>query len=645
LNTKPETDNSSSGKALSKRFRLKVSGQFARYLGIFAACFSGLAMIFFLRYTGLLERIDHGLYDGSAKLYAAKNLGKADPANTLLNRGTEAPSQVELVFIDQYSLTWVEKNLGLSWPWPRELYGIMAGYMSEARAQAFDILFTEVSSYGPEDDARCAAAMDEAGNVVLAEARERETGMRLSPVPVKNASFGSVRGLVDSDGILRRYRAEIHEFGGRYPSLGLAALQRAGSFREGSLVSSEVYLRFRGSSPSLPARNAAEIISAAIAGTSSGKLTKDYFRDKFIFIGFSAPGLLDRQAVPTDSAMPGVEIHASFAADYLDGNVMKVLPGFVQFLLAALFIVGAACISMYSSKPMILLASTAILTVFPFLLEFLLYRFAWVATMGAGLAGGMTAFSVGIIISYVLEGKTRIFLKKSFSQYLSPHVIDELVKNPSALTLGGEERTITAFFSDIQGFTSLSEGMEPIRLAAFMNKYFSVITDIILEEGGTVDKYVGDAVVAFWNAPLEMPDHAVRAVRAALRCQSALEASELTFASIGAPVPATRIGLHTGKAVVGNMGSSARFNYTAMGDVMNTASRLEHANKAVGTRILVSDSMASACRDQKGLEYFSLHYLGRVSVAGKKMPVEVWEPRAFEVKNPSVDPWNGVLQS
>jgi adenylate cyclase len=592
-------------------------------------------MILFLQYTGLLEKLDHGLYDGSARLYASKT-----PREQIV----DTRATVELVLIDQYSLTWVEKNLGLSWPWPRELYGIMADYMSEAKAQAFDILFTEGSSYGPDDDARCAAAMDRAGNVILAEARERETGIRLSPLPVNTVAFGSVRGLVDSDGILRRYEVEFSEFGTTYPSLGLAALQRAGFYKESSLDDSEIFLRFRGPSPSLPARNAAEIISAAVGQEGSGKLHREYFRGKVLFIGFSAPGLLDRQAVPTDSAMPGVEIHATFAADYLEGSLMRSLPLPFRFLVWSILIIGAACISIFCSKLIILIPSAAFLAFFPFVFEFGLYSMAWVATMGLGFSGGLTAFSVGIVISYILEGRTRLFLKKSFSQYLSPHVIDELVKNPGLLRLGGEERTITAFFSDIQGFTTLSEGMDPVRLATCMNTYFSVITEIILDEGGTVDKYVGDAVVAFWNAPLEMKDHGARAVRAALRCQAALDASGPKFANIGAPIPVTRMGLHTGRAVVGNMGSTARFNYTAMGDVMNTASRLEHANKAVGTRILVSDAIALACNSQNDPKTFSMHYLGMVSVAGKTQPIGVWEPRGLEEKTSSIPPWEGILQ-
>jgi adenylate cyclase len=348
------------------------------------------------------------------------------------------------------------------------------------------------------------------------------------------------------------------------------------------------------------------------------------YAGKYVFIGFSAPGLLDRQAVPTDRAMPGAEIHATFVDNALRGRLLLPLSAAIEALLALIAALGAAWASNYLRKPAALAAGAALLALLPVAVGFAFYWAGYVSSVGSELTAGLSAYAAGIILSYVSEGRNRIFLRRSFSQYLSPSVIDELTKNPELLRLGGEERVISVFFSDIQGFTPLSESMEPERLAAFMNTYLAIVTGEILGEGGTVDKYVGDAVVAFWNAPLDQEDHAARAVRAALRCQRVLAASAGTFAAAGTTVPITRIGIHTGKAIVGNMGSPSRFNYTALGDVVNTASRLENANKATGTRILVSADTAAAAKSSADLEF---RLLGDILVHGKKAPVEVWEPR------------------
>jgi adenylate cyclase len=268
--------------------------------------------------------------------------------------------------------------------------------------------------------------------------------------------------------------------------------------------------------------------------------------------------------------------------------------------------------------------------------------------LGVGLGGGIFTYGAGIVLSYVAEGRKRAFLRRSFSQYLAPEVIDRLIKDPATLRLGGEERELSLFFSDVKGFTPISESMEPARLAEFMNLYLSIVTKAILDEGGTVDKYIGDAVVAFWNAPLRQADHGERAVRAALTCLAAVEAARASFAALGTEPPFSRIGIHTGRAVVGNMGSPSRFNYTALGDAVNTASRLEEANKAVGGSILVSAATVEACAGPLdplanraaagGIEF---RRLGTIIVDGRKSPIEVWEPRLEQGVFSSVLPWEG----
>jgi adenylate cyclase len=240
--------------------------------------------------------------------------------------------------------------------------------------------------------------------------------------------------------------------------------------------------------------------------------------------------------------------------------------------------------------------------------------------MVAPLSGFLLAGVSSVVLSHYMVGRERRFLRRAFEFYLHPEIVKELVRRPEMLKLGGVRREITVFFSDLAGFTSFSEHLDPETLVAVLNRYLSEMSDIIMEEGGTLDKYVGDAIMAFWGAPLEHPDHALRACKAAVLCQKKLDEMRPVFQSMGVAELQARIGINTGPAVVGNMGSEARFNYTAMGDTVNLASRLEGVNKMYGTRILISD--ATFLPAGGGIE---ARELDNLRVKGKKLPVKVYE--------------------
>ncbi|MEN6488761.1 MAG: adenylate/guanylate cyclase domain-containing protein, partial [Smithella sp.] len=214
----------------------------------------------------------------------------------------------------------------------------------------------------------------------------------------------------------------------------------------------------------------------------------------------------------------------------------------------------------------------------------------------------------------------------------NPDFIDQIIAHPEKLTLGGERRELSIFFSDLQGFTSISEALDPESLTALLNDYLSAMTDIIHEENGTVDKYEGDAIIAFWNAPLDVPDHACRAVNAALRCQEKLAELRPQYLARTGKELYMRIGVNTGYAVVGNLGSKDRFDYTMLGDSVNLAARLEGVNKEFGTYTMVS----AETRKQAG-DKFSFRELARVAVVGKKEAVTVFEPLRDDVYNKNKD--------
>jgi adenylate cyclase len=235
------------------------------------------------------------------------------------------------------------------------------------------------------------------------------------------------------------------------------------------------------------------------------------------------------------------------------------------------------------------------------------------------------ALAAANVANYATEGAQKRFIRSAFGQYLSPDVVNRVVDDPDQLRLGGEKRELTMFFSDIQGFTTISEALEPEQLSGFLNKYLTALVKIIQDAGGTIDKFEGDAIIAFWNAPITHDDHPVRAVGAALSCQRALSSLRNEWmapppSGVGVPIY-TRIGLNTGEVSVGNFGSETRFDYTALGDHMNLAARLEGSNKLFGTYLLISEFTYAKIADT-----FPARELGRIGVVGRSEPLTVYEP-------------------
>ncbi|MEX2465482.1 MAG: adenylate/guanylate cyclase domain-containing protein, partial [Gemmatimonadota bacterium] len=223
----------------------------------------------------------------------------------------------------------------------------------------------------------------------------------------------------------------------------------------------------------------------------------------------------------------------------------------------------------------------------------------------------------------IVEGREKRFIKGAFGKYLSPDVVAEIANDPDSLALGGQSRPLTLLFSDLSGFTSLSERLDPEALVALLNEYLDDMTRVVLEERGYLDKYIGDAIMAFWNAPRDVPDHAARALRSAVLMQRALDDLNTRWGASGGERPElrARIGVHTGEAVVGNVGGRDRFDYSAIGDAVNLAARIEPANDTYGTRIMTSRETLDAA----GPEAFRSRELDLVTVKGKDTPVAVYE--------------------
>ena len=469
---------------------------------------------------------------------------------------------------------------------------------------------------------------------------ERGGAFPVPPIGTNVAMLCNVKDVPDDDGMFRRV-TPFRVFDGQpLPSLGLAAwLATVREFERKAELSGDVLtaanpvplddrgralLRFRGPSGTHQAIPAAAIIQSYMRMQTGGTpvVQSSELKDCYVLFGVSAPGLKDLKPTPAGGDYQGVELHATFLDNLLEGDFLRDAPRAVVLALVLLLSVIAAYVVLASRNTVqtglalggFLLAAPAF--------GFGLYDrglwwpmvFTWLATSAAQTGA--------VLWNYATEGRQKRFIKSAFQQYLSGDVIDQMLADPSRLQLGGEKRELTMFFSDLKGFSTISESLDPAELTSLMNDVLSDVCEVIFEEGGTVDKFIGDAVVAFWNAPMSQPDHALRAVRAAVRCQRRLaEKSDLYRARAkGTPI-LMRIGLNTGEVVVGNMGSRQRFNYTMLGDAANLASRLEGANKAFGTAIMVAEStwrqLAGAVPGRE---------IASVRVVGRATPVRVFEP-------------------
>jgi len=348
---------------------------------------------------------------------------------------------------------------------------------------------------------------------------------------------------------------------------------------------------------------------------------RDAFKDKYIFFGFSAPGLYDLKSTPVGGVYPGVEIQATLLDNYLSGDFLQHAPRWLTvFFIFILTVTCSLLITLFSSPLKGLAIGFGTVSI-PVLFSLTAYDKGLWLPLVIPEAAVIATIILALAANFATEGRQKRFIKNAFKQYLNPAVIEQLIQHPERLRLGGERRELSIFFSDLEGFTSISEALNPEDLTALLNEYLTAMTEIVHDEGGTVDKYEGDAIIAFWNTPLFVEGHAVKTVRAALRCQAELDRLRPKFRKRIEKDMYMRIGINTGPAVVGNLGSQTRFDYTMIGDAVNLAARLEGINKQFFTYTTISQST----RDMIG-DRFGIRELGRVIVVGRREPVSIYEP-------------------
>jgi adenylate cyclase len=340
-----------------------------------------------------------------------------------------------------------------------------------------------------------------------------------------------------------------------------------------------------------------------------------------VLVGTSAPGLLDLRSTPVQNIYPGVEVHANIISGILDDRI-KHKPAWTigyEFVLLVIIAVGMALLLPLLS-PLLAAAGTLGLTAVVLAGTFIAWNGNLILPLASPLLLILLLFILHMSYGFFIESRGKRQLAHLFGHYIPPELVDEMSASPDDYSLEGENREMTVLFSDVRGFTSISEGMDPKQLTQLMNALLTPMTRVIHKNRGTIDKYMGDAIMSFWGAPLADSEHARHALYAAMEMMDELKIMQEDFKQRGWPAVNIGIGLNTGDMNVGNMGSEFRMAYTVLGDAVNLGSRLEGLTKRYGVNIIVSETTKNAIPE------FVFRELDLVRVKGKNEPVAIFEP-------------------
>ncbi len=350
------------------------------------------------------------------------------------------------------------------------------------------------------------------------------------------------------------------------------------------------------------------------------RLPKEYFEGKTVLVGTSLPGLFDLRSVPFQPAFPGVEIHANILNTLANQNFVDQLSQTENLIMLISIGILAGVITIFLS-PLWSIVVMIILGIVHTVITSYLFETAslWVAIVNPILTLVVT-FSAVYLYKYITEEQGKKFIRDTFSHFVTASVVEELLANPDKIKLGGEKKVCTVFFSDVAGFTTISEQLSPEALVTLLNEYLTEMTNIVFKYNGMLDKYEGDAIMAVFGAPIAHGNHAYNACAAALEMQEKLVELRLRWSKEGRPLLHARMGINTGAMVVGNMGSETRFDYTVMGDAVNLGARLEPANKQYGTSVMIGPETWKMAN-----ENIIARQLDLLRVKGKTQPVDVYE--------------------
>ncbi len=367
--------------------------------------------------------------------------------------------------------------------------------------------------------------------------------------------------------------------------------------------------------------------SVSASDVLNGLIPEEFFKGKIVLIGITEMGVYDVRPTPVDPLMPGVFLHYTAVSNILNGDFIRSSKTFdILFTFAVLMVVF---ILSFIKKLKYRMPFHLIVLSIPFVipLYFFIEEKLWLVTVYPFMFSFLYIIILEIVQYFRVDSQTRE-LKYAFSKYLSPDIVEQIVKNPEKLGLGGEEKEITVLFADIRNFTAITEKLNSHEIAKLLNIYFDGMTEVVLKNKGLLDKYIGDAVMAVFNAPINLPDHPDKGCETALEMIKKLSNINKKLKKENLPQINIGIGINTGSAVIGNLGSSIRFEYTAVGDTVNLASRLESLNRIYGTDIIVSEFTVNKCKKK-----FLFRKLDKVIVKGKELPVEIYELMEYNKRN------------
>lgn len=550
-------------------------------------------------------------------------------------------ARIAVVLIDEPALAEVGR-----WPWPREKLAELVERLFEregAVVVGLDMILAEHGSVA--GDARLARAIA-AHPVVLglhlnAEAGATKRGALPAPLPgaapaalppwhghagplpelaASAAGAGFLNAMIDRDGITRRAPLIAAYEGAPYGAFSLAVARTLAGDRALAALAhtdgaGQVLIPF----PS----EAGRVQRASAADVMAGRLPAGALKGRAVLVGSAAAGLGDQHVTPMGALLPGVELHANVMAGVLGGRLPAAPPA--APLVAALLLLAAG-LPLVFALPRLGATAGGALVLAVAAAAALLAGVAWAAfavalPLAAVLVLVAALWALQLFFGQLAEALARRRLAALFGQYLPPELVEQMARDPEQYTMEGRSADLTVLFSDVRGFTTFSERLTPHELAALMNRYFSVMTEIVREHRGTLDKYVGDALMAFWGAPIDDPDHALHAVQAALAMQAALVDLNREFAARGWPPIRITIGINTGPMVVGDMGSRHRRAYTVLGDAVNVAARLQELSGKLDCPVVVGEATAASlppgwrCRE-----------LDRVTLRGRSADLGIFEP-------------------
>ncbi len=585
----------------------------------------------------------------------------------------QADTNIVLISIDDQSLRYANEK-GVFWPWPREFYALATNYLSNCGAEQviFDIQFNEPDYNRGDIDSEAsdnyfANVIKNSGNVILSSQAllgeskiDVETGINTLNIeginipltdnfnqlslPIKkfrenSLGVGIINISPDDDGVVRRVPLFYKINGQYYPQLAFLSFLKSSQnntlqYKHQSIATDKIDIPIlheqdylinwygnggvEGVFKYIPYSN---LIQSAVA-TSSDKeavLNPELFKGKTVIIGATAPGLFDLKTSPVTKVLPGMEIWATIISNLRNGHFIKTVPGHLVnisiILLVALTIISLlhqrAVISHLFLLIEIVVVNMLIIglwTHYRYLLPWVIYIITIVLT-----------YLTVLLVKYLAEGRDKQKLKKIFTRYIHPDLVNILINNSKDFELGGKEVEATILFTDIYDFTTYSENKTPKELVTELNKYFETITDIILKNQGMLDKFTGDGLMALFGSPLISLDHAYLACKVALEHRSYTESLSpdddgYYFNKM------TRIGINSGLVVVGNIGSSKRTDYTAIGDAVNLSARIEGVNKLFKTSIIIGESTQKLIKDR-----FICRELDVLKVKGKNEPTKIFE--------------------